>query len=158
MFYLVCCVSIRNNDPIFKMATPVRPDEESSFTTKSLSLKPADIKPEQENAGSDMNVMEAARQEDEESEEDEKEEKVTGDCQPIGEEGFCEMTQPSGDGREESSMPGWFGKGCRKKTVKRVGKRRRSRVTSVESDLCRDLEVKNINSVDSQLIAPPVTS
>nr|XP_054762822.1 NAD-dependent protein deacetylase sirtuin-7-like [Lytechinus pictus] len=136
----------RNSDPIFKMATPLKPHEEGSYVTKSLmdvtrtldsesSNHSVDslIKTEQdslrsthasstlsENIKSDLGLE---KHEDNEDTEEEKE--MEGQNIP--------MPSPEGSLQVEGSMPGWFGKGCRKKVVRKVGKRRRrSRVSSVE--------------------------
>ncbi|XP_030842280.1 NAD-dependent protein deacetylase sirtuin-7 [Strongylocentrotus purpuratus] len=133
----------RKSDPIFKMAAPIKPHEEGSYLTRSLldtrlnseSLNlnvNSVIKTEQDNSANNL-ASSALSQ------------KPKSDCASEGNYNDSEDTEdyemeipvalPSLEGgvEGEGNMPGWFGKGCRKKVVRKVGKkRRRSRVSSVE--------------------------
>lgn len=133
----------RDNDPIFKMAAPIKPHEEGSYLTRSLldtrlnSDSPnlnvdSVIKTEQDNSANKLASSVLSH-------------KPKSDCASDGHYNDSEDTEdyesevpvvmPSHEGgvEGEGNMPGWFGKGCRKKVVRKVGKkRRRSRVSSVE--------------------------
>lgn len=130
----------RSKDPIFKMVTPLRPDEETSYTTKSLSFSTSDSKPK---GTKNEAVEQAENSSDSESTiiftwtsaEADTLIKTEKDCILKDQRLNLTVSQPQEGGiADESKMPGWFGKGCRKKVIKRVGKkRRRSRVSSVEA-------------------------
>ncbi|XP_071495710.1 NAD-dependent protein deacetylase sirtuin-7-like [Diadema antillarum] len=112
----------KSDDPIFKMATPLRHEEEDSFTTKTL-VHPTDrddTSPHHNTSNQGKGELDAGKFAPDSYAAPgckmEESERASGDAQTSGLHG---------------NMPGWFGKGYRKKVPKRVAKRRRrSRMSS----------------------------